>query len=403
MKFHYVATNQAGRVVEGNAEAETSAEVLSFLAAKDLKPISIARAKEKGLGKRRIYLGKAIDETDKIFLTKHLALMLSLGTDLFRALDILIADTNKPALKTFLGEVRETLEKGQPFYVTFERYPKYFSPVFTNLVKAGESSGTLGQTFNDLSVTLAKNEDVRRKIRAALIYPAILLVGSFLILIFLVTFALPRIAEVFSQGNLNIPVFSRIVFGVGLFFANYIWYLVILFLILVISIFVFVTRFQAGKNMLAGFLNKIPVVSGVIKKIAIQRFSGTLSSLIKAGVPIIQSLEITAVSVGQRDLHDALLRVARQGVARGLTLGDAFKREPAFPLSVQTLIAVSEKAGHLDEVLETLSTFYESEIESSIKTMVSFIEPVLLIIIGGFVGLIALSIVVPVYQLIGQF
>ncbi|MFH1758997.1 MAG: type II secretion system F family protein [Patescibacteria group bacterium] len=403
MRFHYTATKLDGRIVEGELEAENSQEALAFLAARELRPISLSVAGKTRLKARQIYLGKAINATDKIFLSKHLALMLKLGTDLFKALDILIADTDKPALKDFLQEIRGTLEKGQRFYVTFARYPNYFSPVFINLVKAGESSGNLGKTFEDLSEMLSKQEDLRRKISAALIYPIVLLVASFLILTFLVTFALPRIAAVFLQGGLEVPFFSKVVFAVGLFLADNIWLIGSLFLAVVGFLFYFFARTVTGRKVFFYLLNKIPVVGSVVRKVAIQRFASTLSTLMKAGVPIINSLEITAMSVGHQGMKDALNRIAKEGVARGLSLGEAFKRETVFPLAVNSLIAISEKAGHLDEVLATLSTFYDSEIESAIKTMVSFIEPALLVFIGAIVALIALSVIVPVYQLVGQF
>lgn len=403
MRFHYVATNEAGRLIEGDIEAENSGQVLAELSAKDLKPISIEQKRTVLASKKNIYIGKAINETDKIFLTKHLALMLRLGTDLFKALDILVADTDKPAMKDFLSEIRGTLEKGQPFYVTFNKYPKYFSPVFVNLVKAGEASGNLGETFDGLSVMLAKNEDLRRRIKAALIYPILLLIGSFIILVFLTTFALPRIADVFLQGGLEVPAFSKFVFTVGLFLAKYVWLLLSLFVGFVLATIFFFRNTAAGRRMFLNILNKIPVINKVVQRVAIQRFSGTLSSLMRAGVPIIQALEITAVSVGHDGMKNALFRIARNGVARGLTLGEAFKREPVFPLAVQSLIGVSEKAGHMDEVLNTLSTFYEGEIDTSIKTMVSVIEPALLVLIGVIVAFIAMSIIIPVYQLIGQF
>lgn len=401
-KFKYTASTSNGRIVEGELETESGSEVLAFLASRELKPIAISREAESKLG-RRIHIGRMITAVDQIFLTKHLALMLKVGTDLFRTLDILIADTDKPALRSLLREVRGSLEKGQPFYVTFARYPKYFSPVFVNLIKSGETSGTLEQVFDNLSQMLSRQEDLRRKIKSALIYPILLLITSFLILSFLVTFALPRVAAIFLQGDMEVPFFSRMVFASGLFLAGHIWSITIIGLTLLISLWYFLAKTISGRRLFYQFLGKMPVIGKVVREIAVQRFAGTLSSLMRAGVSILDALEITANSVDNQKMRDALKRIANEGVAKGLTLGEAFKRETAFPVSVSSLVSISEKAGNLDDILTTLSTFYESEIESSIRTMVTFIEPVLLIIIGGVVALIALSIIVPVYQLVGQF
>jgi type IV pilus assembly protein PilC len=145
------------------------------------------------------------------------------------------------------------------------------------------------------------------------------------------------------------------------------------------------------------------VVRVLIKKLALERFTSTFSSLLKSGMPIINSLEITANAVGNEEIKISLLRIARQGIAQGLTVGDAFKREPVFPRVVSNLIAISEKAGHLDEILKSLSEFYDLEIDRALKTLVSFLEPALFAVIGVVVALIALSIIVPIYQLVGQF
>ena len=157
------------------------------------------------------------------------------------------------------------------------------------------------------------------------------------------------------------------------------------------------------KKFVAAILNEIPVVKNIIQKIALQRFAATLSSLIKAGIPITDALEITADAVGHVDLKEALIRISREGLAKGLTIGAAFKREPFFPKTVVNLMAISEKAGHIEEVLGTLADFYASEIDSGLKILVSFLEPVLLLLIGFVIGVIALAIIVPIYQLTTQF
>lgn len=403
MKFNFVATQNDGRVVKGVRDAESREEILEFLARNELRPVSVEPARWQNLAIRFAAFGRSITPTDKIFLTKYLALMLRAGTDLFKALDILIADFKKPAVKFLLMEIRNTLEKGQPFYITFAKYPKFFSPIFVNLIKAGEISGNLEATFDNLSIMLEKEEDLRRRIRSALIYPILLLIASSLVLTFLVTFALPRIAEVFLQGGLNPPPFSRAVFTVGLFIARNIVILGTTAIIVALFSFLFFFKTQTGRVLLFRFLSHVPVISSVIQRVAIQRFASTLGYLLRAGIPIVDALDLTATAIGHERMAVALRRIAHEGVARGLTIGDAFRKETDFPLVITNLIAVSEKAGHLDEILFTLSTFYESEIDAAIKALVSVIEPAMLVLIGGIVGLIAMSVIVPIYQLVGQF
>ena len=166
----------------------------------------------------------------------------------------------------------------------------------------------------------------------------------------------------------------------------------------------YAVRFSvSGRKVISHFAARIPVISGVLKRIALQRFAATLSSLMRAGLPILEALELTAATVGNVDLEAALLRISREGIAKGLTIGDAFRREASFPKVVTNLIAISEKAGHVENILKTLADFYESEIDAAVKTLVSVLEPLMLLLIGMVVGTIALAIIVPIYQLVGQF
>lgn len=402
MKFNYIASYQNGRLTEGTAEAGSTAELLQMLASKGLRPVSVKPIKsaDVALTSTRHAFGQKITIGDQIFLTKYLSIMLKVGTDLFQAINILIADFEKPALRALLIEIRETLERGQPFYSTFARYPQHFSPVFVSLVKAGEGSGNLENVFEELSVSLDKEKSLRSKIKGAMVYPVLLFSLSIIILIFLTTFALPKLANVFTGGGFEPPAFSRIVFGVGLFINQYIWLFVILFALFIVGFWLF-SKSVSGKRTLSRIRMRLPIVGKISFKIALQRFAATLASLLKAGVPILQAIEITSDAVGHPDLKAALLRV-RDGVGQGLTLGEGFKKEAALPSVVTNLIAISEKAGHLDEILITMSHFYETEIEGSIKQAVTFIEPIMLLFIGTIIGVIALAIIVPVYQLVGQ-
>lgn len=400
MKFRYIASDPAGRILEDNFEAENSYDVLSFLAKKGLRPISIKIIKTSDISFKKFF-GQKVTIEDKIFLTKYLALMLRAGTDLFKAITILIQDFEKPVLKALLMEVRNTLEKGQPFYLTFAKYPKYFSNVFVSLIKAGEVSGNLEQVFFNLSISLQKDQELYGRIKSAFVYPVILVSVAGLILLLLVSFALPKVANVFLQSGFKVPIFSQIVFTVGLFMNDYKLIIFPLIFVSAISLYYFLAKTLPGKRIVSRIISKTPILDKVIKEMALQRFASTLASLMRAGLPILDSLEITADSVGSAELRDALLRISREGIAKGLTIGEAFRKEPFFPMTITNLIAVSEKAGHTEEILNTLSEFYTTEIDGRVKNLVAFLEPILLLGIGVIIGTIALAVIVPVYQLVG--
>lgn len=402
MRFHYIASEPSGRVVEADVEAQGPAEVLEWMATQGLRPVSLkALGEVEAKGWRGVF-GQTINIEDKVFLTKYLGLMLKVGTDLFRAIDILIADFDKPIIKAFLIEVRDTLGKGQPFYSTFAKYPKYFSSVFINLVRSGEASGNLEKVFEDLSGSLEKDQKLRGRIKSALVYPIILVCLAIVIVLGLVTFALPKIAGSFANNGQPVPAFSNFVFTVGLFIGNYAVAIILIFIFTALALWYLLAKTETGKALISRASYRIPVISEVVHRVALQRFASTFASLLKSGMSVTESLEICADAVGSTELRAALLRISREGIAKGLTVGEAFRREAFFPRVVVNLIAISEKAGHLENILETLADFYEGEIDSSINILVSLLEPALLVIIGLIVGVIALSIIIPVYQMVGS-
>jgi len=400
MIYKYSAADKSGKISEAEMEAESLNQVLRFLSQKELRPISIKPVKASKAG----FLGLfgQINLSDKLFLAKYLSLMLKVGTDLLSAINILIVDFQKPAMRNFLIEVRENLSQGRPFYQAFANYPRSFSLVFVNLVKASEVSGNLQETFEELSTSMQREAELRSKVRAALVYPIILSVMAMLIIGFMVTFALPKIANSFLQAGIRPPTFSRIVFGVGLFISDNIIVIGTIFLSATLFSLYFFWRNPVGKRMASQIMETLPVIRTIYNDMAIQTFASTFSSLMKAGLPIIQSIDITAEVVGSQKFRASLKRVA-EGLSKGSTMGETFRRETVFPNVVSNLVAISEKAGHLDEVLKTLSEFYQANVESGIKSLVSLLEPLLLLIMGIMVAIIALAIIIPIYQLTSQF
>lgn len=401
MLFHYVAADETGKMTEGNLEGNDLQDALHWLAGKALRPVAVKPIEEK---KKVISFGGGrITTSDKVFLTKYLALMLRVGTDLMSAINILIEDFDKAAVRSFLLEVRENLSKGRPFYETFAAYPKTFSPTFVNLVRAAEKSGNLQKTFEDLSVSLEKDAELQSHVRSALIYPAVLILIASSIITFLVTYALPKVAGVFTSSGIQPPTFSRIVFGIGLFIGANILIIIPAVIAIVAGLVWFIWKTRTGRQFFDDTMMRTPFIKTIYEELAMQRMASTMSSLLSAGLPINQTIQIAADTVGVKSYRDALVRITTEGLEKGLTIGEAFKREAVFPKVVTNLVAISERAGHLEEVLDTLASFYAANVDSNITALVSLLEPVMLLAMGVMVAIIALSIIVPIYQLTTSF
>lgn len=402
MLFHYKAVDNQKRIKEGEFEAVDSATVLGYIASQGMVPITIKQiTKKKGFN---LNIGKeTISLKDKVFLIKYLSLMLQVGTDLFKAIDILIVDSIEGPVRRFLLEVRGNLEKGKPFYTSFEAHPEYFSLVVTALIKAGESSGQLSQVLAKVSVDLEAESELTSKIKSSMVYPVILIIGATAITIFMVMFILPKIGTVFTSTTAKIPTYTKVALGIAGFLNKYALICLPLFIIIPVVTFLYLSKTPKGRHAFGNFLNKIPVARHLQENLALQRFTSVLSSLIKSGMPIIRALEITAQATGYEKFTNALMNISKNIGTKGLSIGDAFKQEGVFGGVLSNLIAVGEKAGHTSDILETLSNFYKNEAESSLKMLVSFIEPALLVFIGFIVGGLALTMIVPMYQLVGQF
>lgn len=403
MQYHYKAVDAAGKIREDNIEAASIAEVLKFIAKESLKPLSVQPVVAPQVIFKAFGPFGKITLEDKLFLTKYLSLMLKVGTDPFKAIEILLQDVEKPALKQFLFELRGNMEKGNQFYVAFANHPDLFSPVVVNLIKAAETSGNLEKTLAEVSDSYSKEAELKGKIRAALIYPVLLLIAATGIVITLVTFVLPRIATVFTSSGARIPTYSRVVLAVGLFLSRYLGVILVPFIAALVGSWYFFFKTERGRAALYNIADHLPAVKDLVRKTALERFARTLSSLLKAGVPILEALDIAAETIGHEEFKAALFRISRENVARGVSIGDAFRKEQVFPKVVVNLMVVGEKTGHIEEILTTLAKFYEGEIDVALKTLVSFLEPALLVGIGIIVAVIALSVIVPIYQLVGQY
>jgi len=405
MLFHYLAQDSKGKVKEGHISQPNLKAVLDYLTSQNLKPLAVKPITfEEKIRKKGFFFKKEqISLTEKVFLIKYLALMLRIGTDLFGAIDILIEFFESGPVRRFLLEARTYLEQGKPFSLVFEKHPEVFSPIITNLVKAGEASGNLEMTLNQIALDLERERLMTTKIKSALIYPVILIIASFLMVVFLITFAIPRLGEMFLSTGQPIPFYTRLVLTTGMFLNQYLYIFLPLILGIPAFLYYYFTRVEAGKKYFSDLLLKLPIIKDLMEKMALFRLTSVLGNLIKAGMPIIKAVEITAMAVGHPNYESALIKIAKEYLTQGLTIGESFRKERVFPSILINLISLSEKAGKLEEVLFSLASFYEGEIDTTLKTLTSLIEPLLLLILGIIVGGIALSLIIPVYQMVSQF
>jgi len=405
MLYTYEATDKEGAVEEGEFEASSKKAVVEHLRGKGLIPTKIEKIFARGPSRGRglaFVMFERITPLDRILLVRNLAATVKAGLSISEALDILIADATKNTMRNILTQAKSNLQAGQPLSKTFESFKKIFSVVFVGMIKAGEASGKLGESLEELSHHLTREYNLTRKVRSALAYPLLLLSASFGIIVLLMVFVLPRLAKTFEQSGVELPFFTKVLFVIGGFIGAH-PILDVLFLAGIIWFLAYFRTTPLGRRTFLKIFLMIPIARVLVKKIALVRFTRTLGSLISSGTPIVDSLRLSAESVGNEDYKKAILESAEK-IKTGVPLSKILEGHPKlFPRFLTSLTVVGERTGTLEHILKTFSNFYDEEVDNTLKDLSTFIEPLLLLVMGLIIGTIAFSIVLPIYQIIGQF
>ncbi|MEK7569133.1 MAG: type II secretion system F family protein [Patescibacteria group bacterium] len=402
--FIYEAYNKDGGIVHGEYEGSARDEVVAYLVKRDLTPISVdaLNARGKGKGLLAIEFFGSIKPVDIMFLVRNLAATTKAGLSIAEAIEIIISDTDKPALKRILQEAQSLFKSGQTLSKGFEAHANLFPPIFMGMLRAGEMSGQLDKTLVELGKYLAKEYNLRSRIKSALMYPVILLVASGGVVTLLLMFVLPRLTKAFASSGVELPFITKVFLGISnMLVWSYTLDAVLLAFLVWFFAYFRTTRF--GKKIFFSVIAHMPVASNLIKKVALVRFSRTFGNLIASGISAVEALELSAQSIGNQGYTKALDAVGVD-IKNGIPISESLAKFPdLFPRLLISLIIVGERTGTLSEILGTFSDFYEEEVDNKLKDLTATLEPILLLVMGLLVGSIAFSIILPIYQLVGHF
>jgi len=402
MRYFFEAINQLGAVTIGEHEAESEAAVIEYLQKRQLIPISIKPATAIISRGRSLMMFDRINALDRISLVRNLAVTTKAGLSIMESLAILAQDTTKPLLKNILLQIANNMQNGQPLWQSFQYYKKHFPPFFVGMIRAAETSGKLDATLEELTQYLTGEYNLVRKIKSAMAYPLILLVASCGVIVILIGFVLPRIEETFKRSQVALPIFTKIMLAISHAMRYSILLDSLVIIAIVVAIFL-IRRNDAIKEVIAKLLFKLPVVNDLLKKIVLVRFARTLGSLLSSGLLITEALKLAADSVGNIYYRNAILKV-NDDIMRGLPLSKALASSgKLFPHFFVSLVTVGEKTGTLENILKTFADFYDEEVDYTLKSLTTFLEPILLLVMGLIIGFIVLSILLPIYQFVGKF
>jgi len=336
---------------------------------------------------------------EKIFFTRNLQVMITAGLSLPRALAALASQARNKKFQRALLNIREEIVKGKRFSEAAAKYPDIFSELFLNMVKVGEEAGTLEDVLKILSRQMEKENELKSKIKGAMLYPAVIVVAMLGIGILMLIMVVPKLADTFEELQMELPVTTQLVISLAAFLVEK-WYLVILILIFLIVILLRALKTKKGKRVIDTLLLKVPIASPIIRKTNSASTVRTLSSLIASGVPIVRSLEIVSGTLGNIYFKEAIEEAAKK-VRKGEKLSDTLKPyKNIYPVTVIQMIAVGEETGETSSILSKLADFFEEEVGRDTENLSSIIEPVIMIIIGAAVGFFAISMIQPMYSML---
>jgi general secretion pathway protein F len=400
--YEYTALDEKGREIKGFVDAMSVAAARQKLREEGVYPTEINQAADKKdmalTGVLGINLWQRVSTKDVSVFTRQLSTLLGAGIPLVPSLSVLIAQTKNQLLKQTLAQIREQVNEGKSLTQGMLNFPRIFPPFYVNMIRAGESSGTINLVLERLADFSENQQALMSKIRSALAYPIIMLfIGSGVIFV-LMTFIVPKITGIFTDMHQSLPLITTVLISISNFLKSF-WWIILILLAAAIAAFKYMTTgTEAGKRLWDTAKLKIPVWGQVNRKIAIARFCRTLATLLQSGVPLLSSMEIVRNVVNNILIGEAISKASKD-VEEGKGLSGPLTQSGIFPPLVTEMVAVGEQSGTLEKMLNRVATAYETEAQSDIMVMTSLLEPLMILVMGLVVGFIVISILLPLFEM----
>lgn len=399
-RFNYKTQNNAGKIETGAIEATDKFSLAAQFRGEGKVVISIDEFKQKDYFKLEVLneMLSRIKLQDKIIFARNLSAMINAGLSLSRALGVLERQTTNLKFKKVLQSLTDNISKGKSLSDGMKEFPKVFPPLFVSMVGAGEESGNLADSLLIVGNQLEKTYLLKKKIKGAMIYPAIVISAMIVIAILMFIFVVPTLSETFKSMNVELPTSTAIIIGISEFLANH-GILALLIVVIIVTILTILARTPKGKRYAELTLLHLPVISKLVKESNSARTARTLSSLLSAGVDVVEAISITK-SVVQNSFYKDVLDKAGENVQKGIALSAIFmENSKIYPVLVGEMIEVGEETGKLSDMLLRVAEFYENEVDTATRDLSTVIEPILMVVIGGGVGFFAVSMITPMYSI----
>ncbi len=392
--YNYTARTTTGELQSGSIDLPSENDVIAHLRKNRMIVVKVQQAPKQ----LKLSFGAGISTRDVVIFTRQFATMINSGLPLVQALDILAEQTDNKALKDVTRAVVYDVESGQTLADALRKHPKAFSDLYVNMVAAGEAGGILDTILLRLATFMEKNDALVRRVKGAMIYPAVIFSVMAIAVVIMLLFVIPVFQNMFSSLGGQLPLPTRIVIALSDFLKHYWWAMGLALVLIVVGTRRYY-KTPSGRLNLDKLLLAMPVLGDVLRKSAVSRFTRTLGTLIASGVSILDGLEITAKTAGNRVIHDAVME-SRNSIAGGETIAAPLQKSKVFPPMVISMIAVGEQTGGLDEMLSKIADFYDEEVDAAVANLLAAMEPIMIVLLGGVVGGMIIAMYLPIFNMI---
>lgn len=399
-QYSYRGQSSEGEYRTGIVQAASSDIAAEILEQQDISVISLVTHR-RSLKNRIESMLNRVSIKDLVIFSRQLSFVVSAGIPLVQGMRILVQQTENPRLQQAIGEVSGDVEGGAKLSAALERHDDIFSSFYISIIKSGETSGKLEDVLQYLADQLEKDYDMASKIRGAMIYPAFILVGLFVVGALMMVLVVPQLTSILTETGAELPFSTRALIAVSSFLVSY-WWVLLLLAVLFGGYVIYSLRTDNGKRFWDGVLLRLPIFGSLQKKIIIVRLSRSLHTLIVGGVPLSQSLQIVAEVAGNQLYYELLMETYRE-VESGNSISTIFNQSDLIPPMVTQMMSLGERTGRLEDILEKLGSFYTREVDNMVANLVSLLEPLLMLVMGIAVGLLVSAVILPVYNLANSF
>ncbi len=398
MIFSYKAIDATNVPMTGTIETINKEQAITSLQKRGYTILSVESAEEKkGLFDKSFNLFAAVKNKDIVILSKQMSTLFTAQVSALRIFQLLSAEMEKPSLRDILIGISDDIQTGSSISSALSKYPKVFNNFYVNMVKAGEESGKLDQTFEYLADYMERNYEVSSKVKNALIYPAFVIATFITVMVLMLTVVIPKISSIIIDSGQEIPIYTKVVIAASDFLINF---GPLFLVIIVLGGFIIVRYFLSGKskNFISHIKLQLPYISNLYKKLYLSRISDNMNTMLTSGIPMVKSLELTA-NVLDNVVYEDMMNNVIEDVKAGFPLSTAFGKHPEVPGILVAMTAVGEETGEVGAMLKTLARFYQKEVMNAVDTLVDLIEPMMIVMLGLGVGFLLASVLIPIYNI----